>query len=96
VVGLLDEEPTRQGYRLQGTEVLGRIEDLPRLADEHEVEEVVVPLETTTSRQRRAIRKHCDRLDLSYRRFSVSLGMPQDEESSSVVLSVGDGAQENV
>ena len=96
VVGLLDEEPTRQGYRLQGTEVLGRIEDLPRLADEHEVEEVVVPLEATTSRQRRAIRKHCDRLDLSYRRFSVSLGMPQDEESSSVVLSAGDGAQENV
>jgi FlaA1/EpsC-like NDP-sugar epimerase len=96
VVGLLDDEPTRQGYRLQGTEVVGRIEDLPRLADEHDVEEIVVPLESTTPRQRRALREQCDRLDLTYRRFSVSLDAPQDEDSAAVVLSAGDGAQENV
>jgi UDP-GlcNAc:undecaprenyl-phosphate GlcNAc-1-phosphate transferase len=96
VVGLLDDEPARQGYQLQGTKVLGCTEDLPRLADAHDVEEVVVPLEAATPRRRRALRETCDRLDLAYRRFLVSLDAPQDEETSSVVLSAGDGAQENV
>ncbi|SDL04900.1 polysaccharide biosynthesis protein [Halarsenatibacter silvermanii] len=44
VVALVDDDPAKQGRKLHGIEVKGGREDLPRLIEEHEVEEVIIAI----------------------------------------------------
>jgi len=73
VVGFLDEERDRHGYRVQGIEVLGGLEDLPDLSSEYDVDEVIVPTENTTEADRYRVWKQCIEADLSCRFFDVTL-----------------------
>ncbi len=93
VVGLLDEDAGQKGRQLQGTKVLGSYEDLPRLCEEQDVEEVVVPVEATTTAQRRALREQCAPLEVDCLQFAVSLDAEANPESAPVASPVGNGAR---
>lgn len=59
VMGILDDDSTRHGYRVQGVEVLGGLGDLPRLCSAHDVEEVVVPVQSVSEAERHRLKELC-------------------------------------
>ena len=55
VVGFLDDNPTKEQLSVAGKKVLGRIEDLPRVVDDHEIEIVFITLPSAGGRTTRRI-----------------------------------------
>ncbi len=90
VVGLLDSNPERHDLQVQGVEVLGDRDDLQRLAAEHDVDEVIVPLKNTTHRERSQLARTCRDANIDCRHFAFHLEPVSDPQS--LPSSVGDGA----
>jgi len=59
VLGFVDDDPSKQGTRIAGAEVLGTIDDLPRLLGAHEVHEVLVAIPSAPGVVMRRIAQHC-------------------------------------
>lgn len=91
VVGLLDENPKRHALQVQGVQVLGDREALPDLAGEHDVDEVIVPLEGTTQEERQQLAQHCVEAGVGCQHFAFRLE-PAGEDGTLPPVS-GDGAR---
>jgi len=61
VVGLLDDSRARQGREVYGCKVLGRIDDLPRVADEFRVRHAIIAMPGARHEVRRAVASVCVR-----------------------------------
>ena len=48
-VGFIDDNPAKQGVLIHGVRVLGKIEDIPRLAKEEKIEELIIALPSAGS-----------------------------------------------
>jgi FlaA1/EpsC-like NDP-sugar epimerase len=59
VLGFVDDDPSKQGARIAGAEVLGTIDELPRLLAAHEVHEVLVAIPSAPGAVMRRIAQHC-------------------------------------
>lgn len=59
-VGFVDDDVAKRGRRIHGIEVLGTHEDIPRLADKYEVEEIIVAIPSAPSRVIREAMALCD------------------------------------
>jgi FlaA1/EpsC-like NDP-sugar epimerase len=59
VLGFVDDDPSKQGTRIAGAEVLGTIDDLPRLLGAHDVQEVLVAIPSAPGAVMRRIAQHC-------------------------------------
>ena len=90
VQGLLDADPDRHGYRVQGVEVLGGPEALLQLCSDHDIEEIIVPVLATPEAERRRIQERCATVGVDCQYFSVSL-RPASEAGAPTV----DSASEN-
>lgn len=90
VVGLLDDDPARHALQVQGVSVLGGRDALPRLAAEHDIDEVIVPVQDTTQQERAALVRLCDDAGLACRHFAFRLE-PADRDT--LPAPSGDGAQ---
>ena len=55
VVGFLDDDPNKQRSRMQGLEVLGMTEDLPRVVTQCAVDQVILCIPSATEREVRRI-----------------------------------------
>jgi FlaA1/EpsC-like NDP-sugar epimerase len=53
IVGVLDDDTTKQGRRIHGVPVLGKLADLPRVAGEHDITHAVVAMPSVTHQVRR-------------------------------------------
>ena len=73
VVGLVDEDTDRHGLRVQGVKVLGAPDALPRLAERHDVDEVIVPLEGTVADERQRLADICAAVGIGCRHFAFHL-----------------------
>lgn len=62
VVGLLDDDPAKLGLMLHGFKVLGRINDLPAIAEKLGVANAIIAMTATASERRNAHRSQLDRL----------------------------------
>jgi len=93
VVGLLDPETARHGLQVQGVQVLGSPEALPQIVPEHEVDEVIVPVQNTTEKQRRHLADQCTAAGVDCKHFAFSL-QPADETTLALPSTAGDGAPE--
>jgi len=91
VVGLIDDDADRHGLRVQGVTVLGAPDALPRLAEEHDVDEVIVPLEGTVPRERKRLADVCAAAGIGCRHFAFHLEPAGDSGLPSVPS--GDGAR---
>lgn len=74
VVGFLDNDRSLQGAKIYGLPVLGRVDDLARIAEEAAVTHVAIALPGEQSEQLGRIAAQCERLKLRFSR------MPSPEE----------------
>lgn len=68
--GFLDDDPGKQRRHIAGVPVLGRIEELARVAHDQKADLIIVAVEDEEERER--VRSWCDRLGLEARDFSRS------------------------
>ncbi|MDD3352215.1 nucleoside-diphosphate sugar epimerase/dehydratase [Zoogloea sp.] len=61
VVGLLDDDPRRQGREVYGCKVLGRIADLEHLSEEFKVRTAIIAMPSARHQVRRAVTSACVR-----------------------------------
>ena len=90
VVGLLAEDPSRHGLRVQGVTVLGGPDAVSRLAAEHEVDEVIVPVQETGADERRRLAQRCAAAGLRCQHFAFRL---EPAGGTEVPAPAGDGAR---
>jgi FlaA1/EpsC-like NDP-sugar epimerase len=59
-VGFLDDDRVKKGQRIHGVSVLGKIDDLVKIAAKKEVQEAVIAIPSLTGKEMRRIVKLCD------------------------------------
>jgi FlaA1/EpsC-like NDP-sugar epimerase len=59
VVGMVDDNPSKQGRRIHGIPVVGRSIDIPSLVERRHVQEVIIAIPSLTPEQTRAIVEYC-------------------------------------
>jgi len=67
VVGFIDDDPAKVGLRVAGVPVLGRVDDLPALAAEHDVEEVLIAMPSASGPTLRRIVQRCGEAKVRHR-----------------------------
>ncbi len=67
VLGLIDDDPDKQGQRFQGISVLGRQEDLNRICRKFKIQEVIIAIPSATGSQIRSIVERCHSLDVKFK-----------------------------
>lgn len=72
-VGFVADDPARAGLRVQGLRVMGGLDDLPTLRDEHDVYDVIVPTEDVSRDRQRDIRRMCAEHGMSCHYFALRL-----------------------
>jgi len=66
VIGLVDDDPTKQGIFIHGASVLGRTEDIRRICEEEEVEEIIIAMPTATQKELRRVIELCSGTKLKF------------------------------
>lgn len=61
VVGFVDDDPQKQRMFIEGCRVLGTRHDIPRLAEEHKVDLIIVALHNISGQDFRDILNYCER-----------------------------------
>ncbi|MDD2582677.1 MAG: nucleoside-diphosphate sugar epimerase/dehydratase [Desulfuromonadaceae bacterium] len=67
VVGFIDDDPMKQGYRIVGYKVLGTQEDLVEVCRREQVEEIISAIPSANGRQMRSIVERCENLQISFK-----------------------------
>ena len=80
-VGLLDDDPGKQGRLVRGVKVIGTRQDIPRLAREGGAEEVILAISAIAEADVAEIAAICARCGISLRRLALSLRDSQLNQS---------------
>lgn len=67
VVGFLDDDPAKLGEEIAGAPVLGKLVDLPRIASENAVQEVVIAIPSASGHTIREVVRLCEAAGLSFK-----------------------------
>ena len=59
LVGFIDDDPSKQGMKLQGFKVLGATDQLPRIIEENEVAHILIAIQYATGKQIQRIVDKC-------------------------------------
>lgn len=65
VVGLLDDDPVKQGREIHGVKVIGNLEDLPRLAERLGIEQAIIALPGQSHGVRRRAMDLCRKAEVT-------------------------------
>lgn len=71
-VGFLDDDPAKEGARIHGVRVLGRVRDLARIAGEYRADEIIIAIPSAGPKELRGLISQCERSGL---RFKVLPGI---------------------
>jgi len=66
-VGFLDDDHHKLGEHIHGVQVLGRIADLPRIAVDQRVDEVLIAIPSASGQQMRRIVEECKAADVRFK-----------------------------
>jgi FlaA1/EpsC-like NDP-sugar epimerase len=67
LVGILDDDPTKRGERIQGCEVLGTSEDLPSIAERTLAQEIILAIPSAEPRELRRLVALCEQVQLPFK-----------------------------
>ncbi len=85
LVGLVDDDPATQGTSLLGKPVLGRLQDLPRLIEEHRISMVLVATAQVDAARIRALLDECASTRVRFKIIPASL-LEMNEKVSAAML----------
>ncbi|HWP02685.1 MAG TPA: nucleoside-diphosphate sugar epimerase/dehydratase [Gemmatimonadaceae bacterium] len=66
-VGFVDDEPTRQGLRIQNARVVGTVSDLPRVVRDYGAEEIFIAVPSASPAELRRIVEQCERCGVPFK-----------------------------
>ncbi len=66
-VGIVDDQPDKQHYKIHGIKVLGSVDDLPGFVARKEAEEILIAIPSATGPQMRRIVERCREAGVPYR-----------------------------
>lgn len=66
-VGSVDDDPSKRGVRISGAKVLGAVNDLPRLAHLHAVDEILIAVPSATDAQMERFLEICSQTGIPFR-----------------------------
>lgn len=67
VVGFVDDEPRKRGRSIHGVRVIGRVDDLPHIVREFDIEEILIALPSATGKHMRRIIGICEKCGIPYK-----------------------------
>ena len=67
VIGLIDDDAAKQGTYIHGIQVLGRVEELPKVCKEHSIEEIAIAMPAASHRELRRVIRVCEGTKLRFR-----------------------------
>jgi len=66
-VGFVDDDPAKQGARIHGVRVLGRVRDLAKIAMAHKADEVIIAIPSASPKELRELVSTCERSGLKFK-----------------------------
>lgn len=66
VVGFVDDDPLKRDVMIHGVPVLGLTDDIARICEEREVEEIIIAMPSATQKQLRRVVEHCGGTKLKF------------------------------
>ena len=66
VIGLIDDDPTKQHISIHGVPVLGATDDIPDICEEFEIDEILIALPSATQKELRRIIELCSGTNLKF------------------------------
>ncbi|MBN2595074.1 MAG: polysaccharide biosynthesis protein [Sedimentisphaerales bacterium] len=67
VVGLIDDDSAKQGTHIHGIPVLGTVEQLPKICEEHKIEEIAIAMPSASPQQLRRVIQVCEGAKIRFR-----------------------------
>jgi len=67
VVGFIDDDPVKQGINIHGIAILGTVEQLPKICQEKDIEEIAIAMPSATHKQLRRVVQVCQGTKLRFR-----------------------------
>jgi len=67
VVGFVDDDPRKQGGRIQGIKVLGTIEQIPDICRDHEIDEILIAIPSASREERILMARACRLSEVVFR-----------------------------
>jgi FlaA1/EpsC-like NDP-sugar epimerase len=67
VVGLIDDGSVKQGTHIHGIPILGTVEQLPEICEEHKIEEIAIAMPSASPQQLRRVIQVCEGTKIRFR-----------------------------
>jgi len=67
VVGLIDDDSVKQGTHIHGIPILGIVEQLPEICEEHKIEEIAIAMPSASPQQLRRVIQVCEGTKIRFR-----------------------------
>jgi len=67
VIGFIDDDPVKQGINIHGIPVLGTVEQLPKICDDRNIEEIAIAMPSATHKQLRRVIRVCEGTKMRFR-----------------------------
>jgi FlaA1/EpsC-like NDP-sugar epimerase len=67
VIGFIDDDPAKQGTLIHGLPVLGTVEQLPKICQDRNVEEIAIAMPSATHKQLRRVIRVCEGTKMRFR-----------------------------
>jgi len=67
VIGFIDDDPVKKGRSIHGVHVLGSVDDLEKILEDEQIQEILIAIPSASGDQIRRIVEACQRCDVSYK-----------------------------
>jgi len=67
VVGFIDDDPVKQGTHIHGISVLGTVEQLPKICEDRNIEEIAIAMPSASHQQLRRVIQVCEGTKIRFR-----------------------------
>ena len=67
VVGFVDDDPAKQGIYIHGLPVLGKVEELPKICEDRNIEEIAIAMPSASHQQLRRVIQVCEGTKIRFR-----------------------------